>query len=65
VSDPQNTEDAAQDETPSTDELEQPSTEKNPDEEPRSADADGPEPDHNAVGIGIPGRPQVDPHAEA
>jgi hypothetical protein len=49
----------ANEETPTTDELEAPSTEKAPGEEPKAARPHDPEPDHEAVGIGIPGRPQV------
>jgi hypothetical protein len=65
VSDPKDTDDTAHDETPSTDELDQPSAEKNPDAEPKRAEGDEPDPDHEAFGIGIPGRPQVDPDAGA
>lgn len=45
-------------ETPATGELEEPSTEKDPGEEPKGGDAK-PEPSHEAVGIGVVGRPQV------
>jgi hypothetical protein len=40
-------------------ELEQPSTEEDPGEEPQAPAPHDPEPDHEAVGIGIPGQPQV------
>lgn len=46
-------------ETPDTDELEEPSTEKAPGDEPKAEKPQGSEPDHEAVGIGIPGRPQT------
>lgn len=41
------------DDTPDTGELEEPSTEKNPDEEPKAPAPHDPSPDHEAVGIGI------------
>jgi hypothetical protein len=47
--------------TPSTEELEEPSTEKPPGEEPKAPGGDGPEPSHQAVGIGVIGRPLVEP----
>jgi hypothetical protein len=40
---------------PDTDELEEPSTEKNPGEEPKAPAPHDPAPDHEAVGIGIVG----------
>lgn len=46
------------DEEPTTEELEEPSTEKEPGEEPKVEHPDQPEPDHNAVGIGVIGGPQ-------
>ena len=56
---------------PSDDELEEPSTEKDPGAEPKPGDAeDGeakardkgePEPSHEAVGIGVIGAPLVEP----
>lgn len=46
-------------EAPTDEELEEPSTEKEPDEVP-TAPADEPEPSHEAVGIGIIGRPQTE-----
>lgn len=49
----------AADETPRTDELEEPSTEKSPGEEPKAPETDSSAADHEAVGIGIVGRPQV------
>lgn len=48
-------------EAPTTDELEQPSTEKAPDEEPKAGAPAEPEPSHEAVGIGVIGRPLVEP----
>jgi hypothetical protein len=47
------------DETPEAAEFVEPSPEKDPGEEPKAAKAHDPEPDHEAVGIGIPGQPQV------
>lgn len=49
---------------PSREELEEPSVEKDPGEEPKSGTGDQPEPSHEAVGIGVVGQPQVDPEAE-
>lgn len=49
---------------PSTEDLEQPSTEKAPGEEPKAPDRSEPEPSHEAVGIGIIGRPQTEPDEE-
>lgn len=40
-------------EVPSTDELEEPSTEKSPDEEPKAPAPDDAEPSHQATGIGV------------
>lgn len=51
--------------TPSTEELEEPSTEKPPGEEPKAADREEPEPSHQAVGIGVIGGPLVDPEPPA
>lgn len=48
------------DEEPTTEELEEPSTEKEPGEEPKVEHPDDPEPDHEAVGIGVIGGPQSD-----
>lgn len=48
-------------EEPSTEDLTEPSTEKDPGEEPKAADPSQPEePSHEAVGIGIIGRPQTE-----
>ena len=47
-------------EEPTTEELEQPSTEKAPGDEPAE-----PEPSHEAVGIGVIGRPLVEPESSA
>ena len=41
--------------------LEEPSTEKEPGEEPKSGDGGETEPSHEAVGIGVIGAPLVDP----
>ncbi|WP_258567075.1 hypothetical protein [Microbacterium sp. Se5.02b] len=38
---------------PDTADLEEPSTEKAPGEEPKAPKRDEPEPDHEAVGIGV------------
>ena len=45
-------------EMPSDDELQEPSTEKDPDEVP-TAPVENDEPSHEAVGIGVIGRPQT------
>lgn len=47
--------------TPATEELEEPSTEKEPGKEPKKDKPAEPEPSHEAVGIGVIGRPLVDP----
>lgn len=52
-----------QDEMPSTEDLQEPSAEKDPGHEPKAPDRNEPEPSHEAVGIGIIGRPQVEPEA--
>ncbi len=52
-----------QEEMPTTGELQEPSTEKEPEEAPKAPDRDEAEPSHEAVGIGIIGRPQVEPEA--
>lgn len=49
------------DEAPDNADLEEPSTEKAPEEEPKAATPDDPEPSHEAVGIGVIGGPLVDP----
>jgi hypothetical protein len=49
------------DEAPDNEVLEEPSTEKAPEEEPKAATPDEPEPSHEAVGIGVIGGPLVDP----
>lgn len=46
-------------ETPSDDELRTPSTEKEPDEEPIAERPHDPDPDHQAVGIGVVDGPQT------
>jgi hypothetical protein len=48
-------------ETPTTGELDEPSTEKAPGEEPKAPAPAEPEPSHEAVGIGVIGRPLVEP----
>lgn len=50
-----------QGEMPATEDLQEPSTEKDPREAPKAPDRSEPEPSHEAVGIGIIGRPQVEP----
>lgn len=45
---------------PAVEDLEEPSTEKEPGEEPKAEHPGQPEPDHNAVGIGVVGGPQSD-----
>ena len=50
------------DQAPDDEVLEEPSTEKAPEEEPKAATPDDePEPSHEAVGIGVIGGPLVDP----
>ena len=46
---------------PADEDLEEPSTETPPGDEPKAHDSDEPEPSHEAVGIGVFGRPLVDP----
>jgi hypothetical protein len=48
-------------EAPDDADLEEPSTEKAPEEEPKRTTPDEPEPSHEAVGIGVIGGPLVDP----
>ncbi|MFB7250612.1 hypothetical protein [Microbacterium sp. NPDC056234] len=57
-------EEQAGEEMPSDDELTEPSAEKEPSEEPQAPSRDEDEPSHEAVGIGIVGRPQVEPEAD-
>lgn len=52
-------------EEPSTQDLREPSTEKEPGEEPKAPDRTDPEPSHEAVGIGIIGRPQTEMEDES
>lgn len=52
-------------EMPDADQMEEPSTEKEPSEEPKAPQREEPEPSHEAVGIGIIGRPQVEPDDSA
>ncbi|MDN3445736.1 hypothetical protein [Microbacterium sp. APC 3901] len=56
----ESTEDADPSEVPSNDELEEPSTEKEPFEEPKAPTRNDPEPDHEAVGIGVIDGPETD-----
>jgi hypothetical protein len=53
-------EDADPSEIPADDELEEPSTEKEPAEEPKAPARNDPEPDHEAVGIGVIDGPETD-----
>lgn len=53
-----------QEEMPATEDLQEPSTEKDPDEVPKAPDRSEPEPSHEAVGIGVIGRPQAEPEAD-
>lgn len=48
-------------EMPDTEDLQEPSTEKEPEEAPKAPDREEPTPSHEAVGIGVIGRPQVEP----
>ena len=45
--------DERDDDTPTDDELQEPSTEKEPDDEPREENPDEPEPSHRAIGLGV------------
>ncbi|WP_251050669.1 MULTISPECIES: hypothetical protein [unclassified Microbacterium] len=58
-------EEAAPNEVPSNEELEEPSTEKDPGDEPKAPSRQEGEPDHEAVGIGVIGQPQIDEDATA
>lgn len=53
------------DEEPTTEELEEPSVAKEPGEEPRAPVPHDPEPDHEAVGIGVIGDTPAAPGAES
>ncbi|WP_460795604.1 hypothetical protein [Microbacterium sp. GXF0217] len=64
MSDPGTPEEQSGESMPSDDELTEPSTEKEPAEEPEAPSRDEPEPSHEAVGIGVVGRPQVETEAE-
>lgn len=57
MSDQEKANEYAPDEEPSTDDLQEPSTEKEPKEAPKAPDPEGAEPDHQAVGIGVIGEP--------
>jgi len=46
---------------PANEELQEPSVEKEPGQEPKGGDAAPAEPSHEAVGIGVIGAPLVDP----
>lgn len=52
-------------EMPATEQMEEPSAEKDPDEVPKAPERDEPEPSHEAVGIGIIGRPQTETEVDA
>ena len=60
-SEPHEEDRAQRKEVPADEELEEPSTEKAPGEEPKAANPEEPQPSHEAVGIGVIGRPLVDP----
>lgn len=65
-SDTSETSNPVNDAEPDTADLQEPSTEKAPGDEPTSPDpeaaqGDGDEPSHQAVGIGVIGAPLVDP----
>jgi hypothetical protein len=47
------------DEEPTTEELEEPSTEKEPGDQPEAGAEHDPEPSHEAVGIGVIDQPQT------
>ena len=48
------------DKMPDDEELQEPSTEKAPGEEPKAPARNDPEPDHEAVGIGVIDGPETD-----
>ena len=52
------------DHEPDTEELTEPSVAKDPGEEPKGGSEAPEEPSHEAVGIGVVGRPQVEPDTE-
>lgn len=52
------------DEMPDTEAMEEPSAEKEAGQEPKAPARAEPEPSHEAVGIGVIGRPQVEPDAD-
>lgn len=52
-------------EAPAEEDLQEPSTEKEPDEEPTADAPADTEPSHEAVGIGVIGAPLVDPDPSA
>jgi len=52
---------AKNEQPPANEDLEEPSTEKEPGQEPKSKARGEPEPSHQAVGIGVIGGPLVDP----
>ena len=60
MSGPETPEEQSGEAMPSDDELTEPSAEKDPAEEPRAPSRSEPEPSHEAVGIGVIGRPLVD-----
>jgi hypothetical protein len=52
--------DQEQPEEPTTDDLQEPSVAKDPGEEPKAPETHDPEPDHEAVGIGVIDSPNAD-----
>ena len=52
--------DREQSEAPAAEDLQEPSTEKEPGREPKAAETEEPDPSHEAVGIGVIGGPLVD-----
>lgn len=61
MSGPRTPEEQSGEAMPSDEELQEPSTEKEPAEEPKAPSRTEPEPSHEAVGIGVIGRPAVEP----
>ncbi|KHK96055.1 hypothetical protein LK09_17065 [Microbacterium mangrovi] len=49
---------------PADEELQEPSTEKEPEEEPRKPHPDEPEPSHRAVGLGVDYHEPEEPEAD-
>ena len=59
TSDPRDDDAGTGERSPSTEELQEPSTEKAPGEEPKAKEDNEIEPSHQAVGIGVIDGPQV------